>query len=397
MLPREGRYLLLGALAIGLLVFVEATAPRPVDWTPTLERDDTLPYGTRVLFEQLPAVVAAPVRAVVLPPFVALRDTTRAPATYLFLALRFAPDAAEAGALLRYAARGGTVFAAAQAFDGPFADSLRLATAYRWDLPDGGLVPDSVGVNFTSPSLRAARPFAFGRGVAQAYFSRFDTSRALVLGLDEARNVNLLRVPVGSGEVVVSTLPHAFTNVHVLDPATRDYAFRALAYLPRQAVWWDEHHKPLRVEAGTPLRYVLAQPALRWAYYVALAGVLLLVLFEARRRQRPIPVVPPPANTSVEFVETVGRLYYQHGNHADLAAKKITYLLDYLRTHLRLPTDRLDEALAARVAERAAVPLEQVHALFAAVRAAQAQPTLGEEDLRRLAAHVDRFYQTTRR
>ena len=78
-------------------------------------------------------------------------------------------------------------------------------------------------------------------------------------------------------------------------------------------------------------RYIFTQPALTWAYYLVLIGLLFYALFAGKRTQRVIPVVEPPRNTSLEFAQTVGRLYFQQGDHDNLARKKIQYFLAGLR------------------------------------------------------------------
>jgi hypothetical protein len=51
---RKHRFPLLILLAaIGLVVVVEALAPRPLDWTATYALDDPKPFGSKVLYELL--------------------------------------------------------------------------------------------------------------------------------------------------------------------------------------------------------------------------------------------------------------------------------------------------------------------------------------------------------
>lgn len=53
--------------------------------------------------------------------------------------------------------------------------------------------------------------------------------------------------------------------------------------------------------------------------------------------------MPLPKNTTLEFVKTVGNLFYRTQNHKNIAHKKITYFLNYLRTHYRLDTSHFNE------------------------------------------------------
>ncbi|RSK24333.1 DUF4350 domain-containing protein [Hymenobacter metallilatus] len=52
------RWYMLGlALLFGAYVAVEYYRPKPLDWSPTLRNDHKIPYGTYVLYDQLPAVL----------------------------------------------------------------------------------------------------------------------------------------------------------------------------------------------------------------------------------------------------------------------------------------------------------------------------------------------------
>ncbi len=401
MTKRDRKYVALLILALGLAVAAEMAAPEQVDWTLSFENDDKRPYGSLVLYDLLDDLFpGASVDAVNVPPYLVLRDTSRTDANYLFVTETFAPDAVETEKLLAFAARGNTVFVAAYAFEGAFADTLRLATdraRTNWPKSFLDVSDDSVGINLVNPALRAPEDVYFDEGLADDYFARFDTLHATVLGLNSREHVNYLRVEVGEGAFYLSTVPVAFTNYFALYRNNADYLYRALSYLPVQDVLWDEYYKPNRVEASTPLRFVLRDPSLKWAYWTLIALVVLFILFEAKRRQRVIPIIAPLENTTVEFVETVGRLYHQHADHANLAEKKITYFLEYVRHHLGLPTHTLDEDFLARAAERSGVPADAVRAVFQDVSRIQGQAKLSEADLRRLNDRIENFYRLSKR
>ena len=391
---RDRKYVLLLVLAVAGVAVAEWRAPEPLDWTQSFERGDARPFGAAVPFSVLPALFpGGAVEAATQPPYQVLGDTARAPASYLFLTDTFAPDAAEVGRLLAFVQRGGIVFAAAHAFEGPLADSLRLA-AERDPLFAG----DTLRLHFSSPALEQPGGYAFARRAAGGYFTAFDTLRATVLGTNDNKEVTFLRTTCGEGAFYLSSTPLAFTNYTMLAGGNADYVYKAFSYLPPGGrVLWDAHYKPLRLAASTPLRYVLRRPALRSAYFLLLFTALLFIVFEGRRRQRAIPVAAPPRNETADFVETVGRLYHQRGDHADLARKKTAAFLDYVRTHLNLRARIPDEALAGKVAERSGVPEAEVRALFQKMRAAQDAASLSEKDLRALSDALEAFYVQSRR
>lgn len=398
---REYIALALVAVAFALVVAAEVLAPEPVDWTPSYERTDTRPYAGKVLYELLPQLFPQATRtATDQPPYLVLRrlearhaqqiDST----TYLFLAQTFQPDAAEVHRLLQFAREGGTVFAAAEAFTGPLADSLRLQTGGAQEAPS---LRDSTMLRFTSPSLQDLEA-GYRAGIAEAYFSAFDTARTTVLGTTAAGHATYLRTDVGRGAFYLSSTPRAFSNYALLHGGAR-YAYAALSHLPPGPgrLLWDGHYKPARAGASTPLRVVLTRPALRAAYGLLVVAALLFAVFEGRRRQRALPVVEPPKNETAAFVRTVGQLYFERGDHANLAQKKVDHFRTFARERLRLHLDVLDEEAVRRVAERSGVPREDVRELLRLLGEAEGRSRFTEDELQTLSRRLDTFFQNSQR
>jgi hypothetical protein len=381
---------LLGA-ALALLLLVEWFAPRPLDWRPSFEDDATQPYGSRVLYELLPDLLGgAEVERVDRPPYLHLGDSTDAAATYFFLTDAFAPDDGETRRLYRYAERGNTVFIAATSFEGPLADTLGIATGSRL-LAVGTVVRDSA-LSLTNPRLQRPGGFSFNERLTSGYFTDVDTARTVVLGRARGQTPNYVRVDVGEGAFYLSAVPLAFTNYGLLGGDGAAYAAAAFAYLPAQPTFWDAYAKPRRTAGSTPLRFVLADPALRWAYFVALIGVVLFILFRGRRWQRAVPVVAPPPNRAREFVETVGRLYHQHGDDRDLVEKKARYFLDRLRGALNETALDFSDASRDRVARKAGVARADVDGLFDLFLRLRSASRIPAADLLDLDRRTDAFF-----
>lgn len=395
---QDRKYVVVFALSVLLLVTVELAKPTPIDWTLSLQKDDERPYGGLILYDLLDGLFpASNIKPVDLPPYLVAQNAEETGQNYLFTTGTFAPDPAETDALLAYTARGNTLFVSAYRYTGFFADTLHLETDFVLPSPSLTGEEDSLLVNFVNPMLQADTGYLFKGEAAADYFSRFDTSRTTVLGTNSEDEANFIRIAWGEGEIYLHTVPLAFSNYYLLYRDNAAYAYGALSYLPDQDILWDEYYKPNRPVAQTPLRFVLQDPALKHAYWVLIALVLLFMIFEAKRRQRTIPVIAPPRNATLEFAKTVGQLYFHHGDHANLAEKKITYFLDYIRTHLRLPTSQIDDAFLGSVAERAGVPEADVRAVFATVEEVQGQKKLSEDALQRLNRQIEAFYRNSKR
>ncbi len=92
--------------------------------------------------------------------------------------------------------------------------------------------------------------------------------------------------------------------------------------LNNEIIFWDTKSNTAYNEVNSPLRFILSEPSLRSAWRLGIVGLLLFVLFMAKRRQRIVPVKTALTNTSVAFAKTIGNLYYQEGQPKDLIVKK---------------------------------------------------------------------------
>ncbi len=141
-------------------------------------------------------------------------------------------------------------------------------------------------------------------------------------------------VPYGKGEVIFVSSPLLFTNYGMLEGNTSVYIFRLMSYLADLPVYRTEAYvktDAMLVAEQSPFQEFIKRPPLRWALYLALLGVVLFMIFTARRRQRVIPIMSKPANRSLEFIQLIGTLYYQRKDHVDLVRKKFKLFAEELR------------------------------------------------------------------
>lgn len=141
-------------------------------------------------------------------------------------------------------------------------------------------------------------------------------------------------VPYGKGEVIFVSSPLLFTNYGMLEGNTSVYIFRLMSYLADLPVYRTEAYvktDAMLVAEQSPFREFIKRTPLRWALYLALLGVVLFMIFTARRRQRVIPIISKPANRSLEFIQLIGTLYYQRKDHVDLVRKKFKLFAEELR------------------------------------------------------------------
>jgi hypothetical protein len=283
------------------------------------------------------------------------------------------------------------------------ADTLGIDTDFV-ELPvsksNGLLPPDSVALHLVNPRLLPNRVFRYPAASA-AWRLQADSahrSRLRVLAADEQQRPVLLRAPFGRGQFVLCSVPIVFTNYFVLQPRTTDFASAALSYAPAGRItWWDEYQKQGREGQQSLLRVVLGNEALRMAWYLLLGGAVLFMVFEAKRRQRVIPVVKPLPNTTLLFTQTVAGLYRQGSNHQAIANQKIELFLEYLRARFHEKTDQLDDdALRQRLSEKSGVARAQVDELLRQINMVRTAPQVDDHQLLYLSELMRRFRRVAR-
>jgi hypothetical protein len=392
-------YFILGGLII-IYVLTQLLRPKPLDWTESYSSEDKIPYGGYLLHALLPEAFPDDEISVNQSPIFEYADTTNPQKNWIFINKSFGIDRWETDILLSQVEQGASVFIAARTFEQAFKDSLNIGTYLNNPLLSGGSIldEDTARVNFTNPRLKEESGFPYYRSTTETYFFKVDsTLKVTSLGVNDEGNPNFIRVQFGEGQLFLHSNPTLFTNYFVRDESGADYALKALSYLPERETIWDEYYKDVRLAGGSVVRYVVSEKHLRWAWYISLSGVLLFMIFRARRKQRIIPNIESPKNSSIEFARTIGSLYLEKGDHKLIADKKIRFFFDYIRSNLGLDTSEIADELKHDIALRSGIDEAEIQALFSLIDKISGQDDLTQKELKLLTERIDQFYNHSQR
>lgn len=383
--------IMLGMLMLGLAL-LEASVPAPVDWGRSFSREHTKPFGAKLLYQRL--VDLFPEVQAVSGHDLGERAYSggKAAPNHIFVNSSFAPDVRNTAELLRMVADGQCVLIAADDLLGPLADSLAVAMDQRY-IMDGS---DTMDVRFVGGTKPVQGVFRLGRSTVQSRFTRFPETGCRVLAVDGTASPVLLELDHGEGRFVLCSTPLAFTNYHLLKPRNAAYLAAVLGLLPPNPLLWDEYYKAGRAAASTPLRWILSQPPLRWAWFLALLLLALHLLVHQRREQRPIPVIDPPRNSSRELVHTVGRLLWHQGDHAALARRMIAHFKEEVRSATYLRTFAYDTATATHLAAKTGLDTDDTQRRLRTIEELERAPRLSETQLLQLAHELHAFRELIR-
>ncbi|MEJ0033960.1 MAG: hypothetical protein WDO15_28145 [Bacteroidota bacterium] len=264
---------------------------------------------------------------------------------------------------------GNNVFIATFEPPGPLVSAV-YANVCEAELTYDYSIDSVVRANFYHPSLHKSSDyeFRFRYGAKDIpYFWRSLDRSALCdtvveftsLGYQAKDRVNYLRITYGAnnGNLYLHTSPLMFSNYFLTKPDKREYATSVFAHLTGDNLIWDEVSKVpftnMENPYESPLYYIMQQPALKYAWWMLLAGALLYIIFASKRTQRIIPVLEPKTNTSLEFLNVISSLHYQNPDHLDMARKKMKYFLYFIRAKYGINTQTFTPEHVKRLAEKA--------------------------------------------
>ncbi|QNM86390.1 hypothetical protein H9W90_04500 [Polaribacter pectinis] len=245
----------------------------------------------------------------------------------------------------------------------------------------------------------ANKTYNFDRNIRRHYFLEYNENSTIVLGttkIDGEQVPNFIKVYHGKGALYLHTNPVVFTNYNMLN-GKEAYAANVLSYVSNKSILWDPHIKSSKFankkdDNNSVFKFFLEHKTLTWFLFVSLAGVLLFMLFNARRKQRPIPIKEPLKNTTVAFTQTIANLYLKEQDHKNLVDKKIAFFLEKVRTKYLINTASLNSSFIEKLAAKSGNELQKTKYLIHTIIALNKKDDCSEEELIVLHKMIDNFF-----
>jgi len=381
-----------------IFVLMLVAQPRYFNWFTTLHYNDKNPFGAYVLNELLTDRFPDFSHSY-LSVYELAEEKELEPGDNLFiLAQTFTPDSLESVKLLQMMASGVNVLIGTSSFTGYLADTAGFEVQYRYG---SSFMPidlsrdkqDSIALHFVNPDLAKGEAYYFPEPVIKSEVSLNRTDNLVkILESGEEAILGISR-KFGKGEMIMTASPLLFTNYSLLYRNNSEVAAKLMAYLGKGRLHWTEYYQTGRYESASPLRYFLSQPPLQWATYLALFTIVLFMVFEAKRKQRIIPIIDPPENATLSFTKTIARLYYQKSNHRDLAWKKIVHFHEYAMRTYFVDVFESSPQLAERLSGKMEVSKKKARQLIEIVRQVRNARSISKRELKQVNDLIDHFYE----
>lgn len=350
-----------------------AIRPRPFRWYPSYLTYDRQPYGCSVLYDQLesfyPDKDIRRVQNEDLSQYHAFlwmkKDSLEnGKSDFIFDSSRFknfnfiginaifALDSLSTESLLMHLRLGNQAMIASNVLD----DSLEAVLGIKTRFIDEDSVGEDIMSSKYTMELTKRNGFITYKpytdlGVITAY-----PQNAEVVLRNSSGDVLGVKIPIGKGSLTYISVPILFTNYYLLK---QDHWITEslLTDLPIENTYITNYYvgDPSYSPSRSILDFIHSQPSLSWAFYTAIVTLLVYGLTQIKRIERPVPLLKPPVNTTVKFLESLSSFYYiKQGNKA-LLIHKMNYFMEQAREIYHVNTSLPDESFYHQLAQKAKV------------------------------------------
>lgn len=349
-------------IVMAVLALLEFSKSEVTDWRKNFDINEKSPFGLYVFNNEVNGLLKNNVIKSELSPYNFYNKSKSAPHNILLIESEI--DSESWKKILEQVEKGSDALIISDFYHQNIADSLDFepgTISYR----DHNLL-ELTDTKFAGDSL-ALDKFPSNKG----FSSIKKTDEILGVSSYDGGKANFIKINHGKGHLYLHSDPLIVTNYYLLKPGNEKYVQDVFSYLPvRKSIWFSGDNKNV-VESRSPLRFILSKPALKYAWWLLLAGLLLFIIFNAKRKQRIVPIVEPLKNKSVEFVKSIGNLYLQEGDFHDMMAKKAQYFLNRVRMDLLIDTKNIDDELAQTLHLKTGKSVEKIKEALALIKKGQ--------------------------
>ncbi|MBS1921707.1 MAG: hypothetical protein JST17_15785 [Bacteroidetes bacterium] len=403
-------HILIGAVLLAIVVLLITGSNklnRKLDERVTLQKKDKIPYGLYVAYNELKYFF----------PGAKVFDNQNEPGYWdslsaydsgqamIIITPQFYPDELELKKLIAFVQNGNDVFISTVLMSNTAEEFFRCRTSILRTgdfISSDGNETDSLRVSLFKPPFNDKRVYTYPGKKLNSWFYQTDSLTTEIIGGDELQRNNFIHLKARAGNLYVHLAPMAFTNYFLLHKNNIRYYENILSLLnPRiTKIGWDEYFLRKRYnsdrdqsENNNLLSVMFKYPGLKAALLTALFTLIAYVIMESRRKQRYIPVISKLKNDSLDFVKTIGRLYYDKGDHKNLCKKMGTYFLEHVRNKFKLSTAILGDDFIKNLQYKSGCDEAEIRGIVYFIKYADDAPVISDDELINFHNQLESFYK----
>lgn len=211
--------------------------------------------------------------------------------------------------------------------------------------------------------------------------------------------VETMRVKYGKGWFIFHSNPLFFTNYNLSKENGYHYLNQMLSEYRKPRILWDEFSKSaldntnITSTQESPLRFILSEKSLRWAWYLIGGLILLFVIFNSKRKQAQIPITPSNTNTTVEFINSIATLYFKNNSNIYIAEEMMKQFLSFVKHKYGISPNLSKKDTPKILAPLSGISESELDKLFEAYGDVVYNSVYEPKSLIKLHSHIENFYK----
>ncbi len=368
-------YIFILALFSIVMLLNGLSRPKEVSWQKTFATNDKMPFGLYVFNEEIQSLYKNRLSSTDITPyeyFAQQKHTNQKDTNslMLFISQYISLDHNSIKSTLSYVSKGNNLFLGVENIDEYLSDKLKVSVELmQSDIP-----------NFIQNNKK----------IEEFYIKIKDSANIEVLDFETSMNkkkATFVKINYKKGHIYLFSNPIIFTNYQLLYKNSSEQVEHILSAMPSEKVIWINNF----LDSSTFVRYIVSMPSLKWAWYFILIGTLLFFLFNAKRKQRAIEIREPLKNESLNFIRTIGDLYFYEKNYKDIIHKKLTYYLEKIRTDYKISTETLDDRFTHLLSLKLQKDKTDIQALIKAIERNKKASVQDENELISVTKLLDKL------
>lgn len=343
-------YILAVAVLAVVLIAIQVRLPHKFSWEETHDPDDREPYGCFVFDSIMRQTMPKGYEVRNIPVWKLCDESVKKKQNVLVAASLVSLSYDDARRLKKLAESGSNIILAARNTDDLKTDSA-LADVFGVKFCSGSFVSESEVLRAaTNGELKDVRDTIHWNGdmvfpkrdyccysfITNDYLAVFSDKYSGTTLARSDEKVVAYRMKIGKGSIVFVSTSLAFTNYGVMSRSIDGYAMRLMSQIANRHVVRTTVFNPSETSGHggyqSPTGYFVKDPPLRLALLTAFGSIILFMVFNARRRQRAIPLLSEKKSNSLEFTQLIGSLYWQSHDNVDLVRKKYQLFCERIRS-----------------------------------------------------------------
>lgn len=377
-----------------LIIFSESKQ-KTINWYPSFSVRHKMPFGTYIAYREAKKLWKDSLIQVTHSPYVFLKNTSNVQGTYFIYNQNIQLGETNLNALLNWVRKGNNLMLSSHTFDSQLLDTLKFQLELYYPTE---FKKKTLEYRHLYKQLKTDTAFfdklSFGYYLKQKENELPSEFKVLGDYVDKKQDslYNFVQFNFDKGKIFLHTIPFSITNYAILkEKENLKYFEGMLGYLQlKKPVYWDTQFQN-GSRNDNVFKYLISNDAFVWSYRLFFTGLFLYILFEGKRKQRPIPVVTPPKNETLDFAKTIANLYLENKEHQQIAHLHIKYFKDYVRTVLRLNTSKWNNNLIKNIAIKSKTDEKIVEELFKHIDKIQNMGKISSEDVLKLDELINKI------